>query len=385
MAKPTIFSTPRLEVKPWAEWHTESFFSLSQDGGFNAHPITVYRQPSINSARQWIHDATAQYQSTQLGKWGVWEKQSGDLIGIAGLTPWDHEGESLVDMTYRLRSSAWGKGYGTEIAKGLVDHGFGQLQLKELTATITPDNGPSIKIATKLGLHFERRILLKNVVTDLFRLPRVVDLKGEQRKTLAARRRNYGLLARLLFFGMDLFYGRKQSLSKFKVLEVIARVPYQSWEHVAYVAMTHEFTKPDFARRIFEFVRECRHQQDNEQWHLLILEELIQKKGVRENFFLYRLCPQVIAFLYYHVSWMLYAIRPALSYRLNADFEDHAEHEYMQYVAQTPALEHEPFESSFARDYGDFRSQADLFRRIGLDERLHKAESERRIVQARFQ
>ena len=59
------------------------------------------------------------------------------------------------------------------------------------------------------------------------------DLRSEQEKTLAASRMKYDLLARLLFLGMDVCYGRARNLSKFKVLEVIARVPYQSWEHVA--------------------------------------------------------------------------------------------------------------------------------------------------------
>ena len=183
---------------------------------------------------------------------------------------------------------------------------------------------------------------------------------------------------------MDLVYGKKRSLSKFKVLEVIARVPYQAWEHVAYIAITHMYGKPDFARRIFEFVRESRQQQDNEQWHLLILEELVHKKGIRENFFLHRVLPQIIAFIYYHLSWLLYVIKPSLSYALNADFEDHAEHEYMEFVRENPALEEEPFESEFAADYGRFDSLADLFRQIALDERLHKQESLERIERARF-
>jgi len=33
---------------------------------------------------------------------------------------------------------------------------------------------------------------------------------------------------------------------------------------------------------------------------------------------------------------------------LNAYFEDQAEHEYIGYVAERPALESEPFESTFA-------------------------------------
>ena len=212
----------------------------------------------------------------------------------------------------------------------------------------------------------------------------VMGLKSEQEKTLSSSRRMYGLLAKALFWGMDIIYGRKRTLSKFKVLEVIARVPYQSWEHVAYIAMTHTCSKPGFARRIFEFIKESRDQQDNEQWHLLILEEMVQKKGIREPFFLYRILPQFVAFFYYHVSWLLYVIKPSHSYELNADFEDHAEHEYMEFVKENPGLEREPFESDFEADYGRFESLADLFRQIGLDERRHKEESLHRIANARF-
>lgn len=211
-----------------------------------------------------------------------------------------------------------------------------------------------------------------------------LDLKAEQQATLKAPRRRYGLLAWMLFRTMDLFYGRKGSLSKFKVLEVIARVPYQSWEHVAYIAMTHTYSKPDFARRIFEFVKESRSQQDNEQWHLLIMEELVQKDGLRENVFWHRVMPQIMAFFYYHVSWLLYVIKPAWSYGLNADFEDHAEHEYMEFVRDNAALESLPFESSFAADYGAFKNRADLFRRIAFDERMHKLESLDRMSRPRF-
>jgi hypothetical protein len=211
-----------------------------------------------------------------------------------------------------------------------------------------------------------------------------LDLKAEQAATLASPRRPYGPLARLLFAGMDLVYGRERTLPKFTVLEVIARVPYQAWEHVAYIAMTHTYGAPGFARRVFEFVRESRAQQDNEQWHLLILEEMLQKDGVAEGFLLYRIAPQFVAFVYYHISWLLYVIEPKLSYALNADFEDHAEHEYMEFVRDTPALEAVPFRSEFEGDYGRFSSRADLLRNIGLDERHHKLESLARIAQPRF-
>lgn len=210
------------------------------------------------------------------------------------------------------------------------------------------------------------------------------ELRTEQVRTLASGRRRYGLAARALFALMDLAYGRDRSLSKFKVLEVVARVPYQAWEHVAYVAVTHRYSRPRFARRIFERVHRSRVQQDNEQWHLLILEELVDEEGRREGFLRFRVLPQLLAFTYYHLSWLLYVIRPAWSYGLNADFEDHAEHEYALFVQEHPELEDIPYDGLFADEYGHFRSRADLFRQIGHDERWHKQESLDLLAEPRF-
>ncbi len=209
-------------------------------------------------------------------------------------------------------------------------------------------------------------------------------LRLEQTKTLAELERPYGLLAKVLFGVMDMFYGRSRSWSKFKVLEVIARVPYQAWEHVAYIAITQHYEQEDFARRVFDRVNESRHQQDNEQWHLLILEEWIHRKKIREGFVRHRLIPQMIAFFYYQISWLLYLMKPEWSYRLNVDFETHAEHEYMLFAQEHPELEQIPFESAFKKDYGDFRTMADVIRQIGYDERIHKNESMAKLGMARF-
>jgi len=205
-----------------------------------------------------------------------------------------------------------------------------------------------------------------------------------QQETLNTPRRPYGLPAKVLFGLLDGIYGRKRTLSKFKVLELVARVPYQSWEQVAYIAITHVALRPGLARRIHDRVAQARVQQDNEQWHLLILEELVASTGKKESRLLYYWTPQSIAFVYYQVSWLMYVLHPTWSYQLNADFEDHAEHEYMTLVTEHPEWEKQPFTSAFEADYGRFDSLADLFRQIGHDERVHKLESLARIRQPKF-
>lgn len=209
-------------------------------------------------------------------------------------------------------------------------------------------------------------------------------LIAAQAETLDTPRRRYGPAARLLFVTLDAIYGKKRTLSKFKVLELVARVPYQAWEQAAYIAITHVHERTGMARRIHHRVAESRGQQDNEQWHLLILDELIGRSGVTESRVKYFWVPQGIAVVYYQVSWLLFVVRPEWSYQLNADFEDHAEHEYAHLVQEHPEWEHLPFESQFTADYGTYDSLADVFRQIGHDERVHKQESEQHMMNARF-
>jgi hypothetical protein len=70
-------------------------------------------------------------------------------------------------------------------------------------------------------------------------------------------------------------------------------------------------------------------------------------------------------------------LAPEALHKAQADtnFEDHAEHEYMAYVAEHPELDRQRVHSAIAADYGRFASLGDLLRQIGHDERVHKLES----------
>ncbi len=209
-------------------------------------------------------------------------------------------------------------------------------------------------------------------------------LRRAQAETLSTPRRRYGLATRLLIMGMDPVYGKQGSFAKYQVLELVARVPYQSWERIAYLAIGRVHRDTGLVRRIHERIEESRGQQDNEEWHLLIMSELAAREGTGQGWLRYRLLPQLVATVYYLLSWLLFLIIPAASYRLNADFEDHAEHEYMAFIAARPELENEPWDCPEAADYGRFASVADLIRQIGCDERHHKDESLARLAEPRL-
>jgi hypothetical protein len=66
------------------------------------------------------------------------------------------------------------------------------------------------------------------------------------------------------------------------------------------------------------------------------------------------------------------------AFLLNAEFEDHAEHTYAELVAAHPEWEDAPVEGDAVGEYAahhgldGFESWADVFRRMGLDERDHR-------------
>ena len=111
----------------------------------------------------------------------------------------------------------------------------------------------------------------------------------------------YSPISKLLFVSMDLFYGKETSFSKLKVLELIARIPYQSWEHNFFVWLTHRYGQKKYVERALEEMQMARAAQDNEQWHLFILADLINQLRIPENFILHVALPQIIAFTYFYV------------------------------------------------------------------------------------
>jgi len=91
--------------------------------------------------------------------WPVIEKGSHKLIGHCGLLDKDVEGRTEIELTYTFATHAWGKGYATEMARGLREHAFNTLGLTRLIVLIEPENTASERVALKVGMRFEKEIL----------------------------------------------------------------------------------------------------------------------------------------------------------------------------------------------------------------------------------
>ncbi|MGI9607745.1 MAG: alternative oxidase [Acidimicrobiales bacterium] len=202
------------------------------------------------------------------------------------------------------------------------------------------------------------------------------ELREHQQRYLDMPEYRYGLPARVLFWTADKAFPQGRSFEFFAFVELVARVPYMAWEHVGHIAQTQNHQDHEFDRKIQDRVVLARDEQDNEFWHLLIMEEFLDTQGYKRRRFLDRVFPQVLSFIYYQLSWFLYAVRPRWAYRLNSDFEDHALRQYAAFVDEHPEFDEMPWESRYHDDYGHHVTIADMLRQIAVDEEQHKNHSE---------
>jgi RimJ/RimL family protein N-acetyltransferase len=87
-----------------------------------------------------------------LGFWAAIEKSTGDFLGWFELRPPEGGGPEEVELGYRLRKSAWGKGYGTEGARALIRKGFAELGVRRVVAQAMAVNTASRRVMEKVGL-----------------------------------------------------------------------------------------------------------------------------------------------------------------------------------------------------------------------------------------
>lgn len=86
------------------------------------------------------------------GTWAVVEKASGEFIGWLSLRPRDGDPPDEPELGYRLRRSAWGKGYATEGARALVHRAFADLGARRVYAETMAVNKASRRVLEKAGL-----------------------------------------------------------------------------------------------------------------------------------------------------------------------------------------------------------------------------------------
>lgn len=98
--------------------------------------------------------------------WAVVERESGRVVGDAGLDVWQPTGEP--ELGYTLARSSWGHGYATEAARACLDAAFAHLGAQRVVATVEEGNDRSLRVVDRLGMRRVDTVEIQGRVHGLF-------------------------------------------------------------------------------------------------------------------------------------------------------------------------------------------------------------------------
>lgn len=123
-------------------------------------PIAMQYYPSTLSrglAQKWIEWNIEKYEEHGFGLWICELKSDGGFVGQCGIIPQVVDEIDEREIGYLLARKHWKKGLATEAASAVRDYGFDNLGIHRLIATIYHKNIPSIRVAERLRMKFEKR------------------------------------------------------------------------------------------------------------------------------------------------------------------------------------------------------------------------------------
>jgi RimJ/RimL family protein N-acetyltransferase len=152
-----ILGTPRLTLRQFTEDDVDNLFALNSDP-----EVMRYLTGGRPTPREQLRDEVipfhlAVYQRLdRLGTWAAESTGSGEFLGWFHFRPGPGNDITNIDLGYRLRRSAWNKGYATEGSRALIDMGFTDLGVQRVFAHTMTVNTPSRRVLEKCGLTLVR-------------------------------------------------------------------------------------------------------------------------------------------------------------------------------------------------------------------------------------
>lgn len=147
----TSLETDRLILRIWREEDRPLFARM------NADPVIMEYMPRVlppKDSDKLVNRFERHFKKYEFGMYAVESKKTGAFMGTVGLNTVEFEAPftPAVEIAWRLDYEYWGKGYATEAARRVLDHGFMDINLEEIVSFTVHDNTRAIHIMEKLGL-----------------------------------------------------------------------------------------------------------------------------------------------------------------------------------------------------------------------------------------
>lgn len=91
-------------------------------------------------------------------RYGLFNKESGDLVGTCGFHCWSQEPESIAEIGFDLSRLFWSQGLMQEALVEVLNMGFNMMKLYTIEATVEQDNVRSQRLLERMNFSREKEL-----------------------------------------------------------------------------------------------------------------------------------------------------------------------------------------------------------------------------------
>ncbi len=161
------FFTDRLRARKMTPGDLDDLASLNQNPEVM---VTLGGQKSREQTLESLAALIKHFDEHGFSYWIIEDKETGVLMGRAGLRRVHIDGADEVELGYAFLPEYWGKGYATEIGKELVRIAFEEVGLSNIVCFALPENKASQRVMEKIGFLFEKECEYKELPHVFYRL-----------------------------------------------------------------------------------------------------------------------------------------------------------------------------------------------------------------------
>ncbi|HEX9064300.1 MAG TPA: GNAT family N-acetyltransferase [Streptosporangiaceae bacterium] len=144
--------TGRLTIRRFTPADEDNLVALNSDPEVMRYITGGLAEPGRDQVRDEIipFHLAAYEQHPGFGTWAAEDSATGDFLGWFHLRP--RRGDGAIDLGYRLRRAAWGRGLATEGSVALIGKAFTEHDIDRIVAETLAVNLPSRRVLDKCGL-----------------------------------------------------------------------------------------------------------------------------------------------------------------------------------------------------------------------------------------
>ena len=162
-----ILATDRLLVREITVDDIDRLYEIYAEPSITEYMEGLYedREKEVEFVQSYIDNMYGFY---NYGMWGICEKETGRLIGRAGLSNREFCGRVFLELGYIIAKDYQRQGYATEVCSAIIEYARTTLMAEALICLIHPDNIVSKRLAIKLGFEYNNDVTVGGEPLELY-------------------------------------------------------------------------------------------------------------------------------------------------------------------------------------------------------------------------